>query len=166
MDHFQTFRKYLLVESENGLPLSKLKEQDMPEFSEIDKEILQFMADNVDQIEVGDYVDEVANRLGNEAYFTTYHSDGFDFLQRAGGLKALAYILDKERDLIGEVSEETIDDLKEENYSPLANLYAFYKVEELILASEIYAQKIARGEEEMDQQDIEDLKTELEFLAS
>jgi hypothetical protein len=143
-----------------------LNEQELPNFSDVDKEILQFMADNVELIEVGDYVDEIANKLGNRAYFTTYHSEGLDFLQRAGGLKALGYILDKEREYSGEVSGETIDNLTEENYSPLANLYAFFKVEELILASDVYAQKIARNEEEMDQQDIDDLGEELNFLAS
>ena len=166
MDHLHTFRKFILAESEKGLPLKKLKENDMKEYSETDKQILDFMADNTELIEEGSDIDEIDGPLVNEAYFTLDDVAGKKFLKDAGGIDALAYIIEQDEMFFGEVDQGTVQLMKERRYDGLANLYVFYRGKELLEDSEVLKQKIAADDDEMDQADIEQLEEELRFLSS
>ena len=46
-------------------------------------------------------------------------------------------------------------------WDAVARLYSLFRAEELMLSSEVLGQKQARGEEELDASDIEDLRDEL-----
>ena len=167
MEHLHTFRKFILAESEKGLPLKKLKENEMKEYSETDKQILDFMADNAELVDEGTDIDEIFHFLVNEAYFTLDSVAGKKFLKDAGGLDALAYIIEQEDyETMGGGDGSILSLLKERSYEGLANLYVYYRGQEILQDSEVLSQKRAADEDTMDQADIEQLEEELRFLAS
>ena len=97
MDPFKTFRDIYLAESKKVLPLSKLKEtvmaeQDLPEFNNFEKEILQYGLENIEGLEPGSYASEVGDDIFNppgDGIFI-YNNEGVEFLtkfnNREGGL--------------------------------------------------------------------------------
>ena len=145
-----------------------LNEEEIPNFSDTDKEILEFIKDRTDMIEVGSLPQEIADYTLNQDYFVDQgdEEEGKSFLERAGGAwEILDFIFERSEDF--GMTDSVIDDIKNKKWDSLARLYALYRAEELLLASEVLAQKIASGDEELSAEDIQDLEDELElFIAS
>ena len=73
MDAIKSFKKYL-VESKKAIT-----EQEIPEFTDFEKEILQIGIDNIGNIEVGTSPYEAGNAIYNTDTLTR-HSDGIALL--------------------------------------------------------------------------------------
>jgi len=164
MDPYKKFREYILVESKDSVYLSKINEMtELPNFSETDKEILEFMSDRTDLIEVGVEAGEVSDYLLNHDYFVDpgYIEEGKDFLNRAGGLEALELVMERSRDY--DMIDSVARDISKAEWDKVARLYAYYRGEELLLASEILAELYA-NEEGVTEQDIKNLERELKLF--
>ena len=150
MRELENFRKYL-------------REEEVPTFTEIEKEILQFALDNIGNIPEGEYADDMANSLLNLDYFTDNDKEGREFLERVGVLDALAYIFDTENDRFGEYYSDKY--IREKNYQGLANIYALYLGEELLYQIPTYQRLLDDGDN-LTNDMIGALEDELEFLLS
>ena len=166
MEELNRFKKYL-VESKDSVSSSKINEEDMPEFTETDKEILQFVADHIGAVEEGSEPNpfEVANSTLNQYYFINKGNvkEGLDFLKRAGGIDIFDFLFEKADEF--SMVDSIVEDIKNKEWDSVARLYALWRGEEVLLASEIIAQAIAT-DEPFTEEDIEDLEKELNFLAS
>ena len=164
MDPLKTFRKYILVESKEPVSLTKINEMsELPTFSQTDKEILRFMADNTDFIDEGAEASEVSDYLLNQDYFINKGKtqEGKDFLSRSGGLDSLEIVMERSREY-GDV-DYIADYIAKGDWDKIANLYALFRGEEILLASEVLAPLIA-NDETLDAEDIQDLEQELELF--
>jgi hypothetical protein len=150
-----------------------LNEQELPNFSKFDKMVLQYAADNIENLEEGVSPHDVANAIFYSGDgIIIYYDDGIKLLESyygdngEGWTNAIEYLYERtEEDGID--SSVFIGDLiKNGRWDSLGNHLLFYRGEELLLASEVLAQLIAANEDEMTKEDIEDLENELEFLAS
>ena len=162
MEHLHTFRKFILAESEKGLPLKKLKENDMKEYTNIDKKVLSILADMAENIPEGTPVDEVDDYMIYQAEPFIYHSDGLDFINSfpGGWTYALEYAFDSDH------SDNWLSTaVAEGNWAGVATAIYQDKGMELLQDSEILitAEKLGN---DLTQEDIEQLGEELEFLAS
>ena len=149
-----------------------LNEQELPNLNTFDKKILQYAADYIENVEVGEDPTDVADAIFNrgDGVIISYY-DGIQLIQSyygdngEGWTNALEYLFEKADDM-GMDSVFIGDLIKEGRWDTLGNLLLLYKAEEVLLASEVLAQLIATNEDEMTQEDIENLEQELEFLAS
>ena len=151
MDAIKSFKKYL-------------NEQDIPDFSESDKEILEFIKDRLDMLDDNSSSDsfDVVNALVNEDYFIDDGdtADGLRFLKTLGnGWETISNIIDRSGD--DDSTDYLIEKIANKEWDAVARLYSLFRAEELMLSSEVLGQKQARGEEELDASDIEDLRDEL-----
>ena len=176
MDPFKTFRDIYLAESKKVLPLSKLKEtvmaeQDLPEFNNFEKEILQYGLDNIESLQPGSYASEVGDEIFNPAGdgIIIYNNEGIEFLtkfnNREGGYgwaAALEYAFDAAEEMGND--EFLAEMIRSGNWAGISNYLIIEMGRRLILASEILAQKIANNDEEMDAEDIKDLEQELDLF--
>ena len=165
MDPLKTFRKYILVESKEPVSLTKINEMsELPTFSQTDKEILRFMADNTVFIDEGAEANEVSDYLLNQDYFINEGEtqEGKDFLSRSGGLDSLEIVMNSVQHEYGDV-DYIADYIAKGEWDKIANLYALFRGEEILLASEVLAPLIA-NDERLDAGDIQDLQQELELF--
>tara|TARA_B110000908_G_scaffold110952_1_gene130147 strand:- start:917 stop:1387 length:471 start_codon:yes stop_codon:yes gene_type:complete len=151
MDAIKSFKKYL-------------NEQDIPDFSESDKEILEFIKDRLDMLEDKSSSDsfEVVAATFNQDYFIDDGdtAEGLRFLKTLGnGWETISNIIDRSGDYGS--TDYLIEKIANKEWDAVARLYSLYRAEELMLSSEVLGQKQARGEEELDASDIEDLRDEL-----
>ena len=151
MDAIKSFKKYL-------------NEQDIPDFSESDKEILEFIKDRLDMLEDKSSSDsfEVVAATFNQDYFIDDGDtdDGLRFLKTLGnGWETISNIIDRSGD--NGSTDYLIEKIANKEWDAVARLYSLFRAEELMLSSEVLGQKQARGEEELDASDIEDLRDEL-----
>ena len=151
MDAIKSFKKYL-------------NEQDIPDFSESDKEILEFIKDRLDMLEDKSSSDsfEVVAATFNQDYFIDDGdtADGLRFLKTLGnGWETISNIIDRSGDYGS--TDYLIEKIANKEWDAVARLYSLFRAEELMLSSEVLGQKQARGEEELDASDIEDLRDEL-----
>tara|TARA_R110000823_G_scaffold181259_1_gene313556 strand:+ start:611 stop:1081 length:471 start_codon:yes stop_codon:yes gene_type:complete len=151
MDAIKSFKKYL-------------NEQDIPDFSESDKEILEFIKDRLDMLDDNSSSDsfDVVNATLNQDYFIDDGdtADGLRFLKTLGnGWETISNIIDRSGD--DGSTDYLIEKIANKEWDAVARLYSLFRAEELMLSSEVLGQKQARGEEELDASDIEDLRDEL-----
>ena len=151
MDAIKSFKKYL-------------NEQDIPDFSESDKEILEFIKDRLDMLDDNSSSDsfEVVAATFNQDYFIDDGdtADGLRFLKTLGnGWETISNIIDRSGDYGS--TDYLIEKIANKEWDAVARLYSLFRAEELMLSSEVLGQKQARGEEELDASDIEDLRDEL-----
>tara|TARA_R110002124_G_scaffold25435_1_gene92241 strand:- start:378 stop:848 length:471 start_codon:yes stop_codon:yes gene_type:complete len=151
MDAIKSFKKYL-------------NEQDIPDFSESDKEILEFIKDRLDMLDDNSSSDsfEVVAAIVNQDYFIDKGDtdDGLRFLKTLGnGWETISNIIDRSGD--DGSTDYLIEKIANKEWDAVARLYSLFRAEELMLSSEVLGQKQARGEEELDASDIEDLRDEL-----
>lgn len=151
MDAIKSFKKYL-------------NEQDIPDFSESDKEILEFIKDRLDMLEDKSSSDsfEVVAATFNQDYFIDDGdtAEGLRFLKTLGnGWETISNIIDRSGD--NGSTDYLIEKIANKEWDAVARLYSLYRAEELMLSSEVLGQKQDRGEEELDASDIEDLRDEL-----
>ena len=151
MDAIKSFKKYL-------------NEQDIPDFSESDKEILEFIKDRLDMLEDKSSSDsfEVVAATFNQDYFIDDGdtAEGLRFLKTLGnGWETISNIIDRSGD--NGSTDYLIEKIANKEWDAVARLYSLFRAEELMLSSEVLGQKQARGEEELDASDIEDLRDEL-----
>tara|TARA_R110000822_G_scaffold33208_2_gene94923 strand:- start:1001 stop:1471 length:471 start_codon:yes stop_codon:yes gene_type:complete len=151
MDAIKSFKKYL-------------NEQDIPDFSESDKEILEFIKDRLDMLDDNSSSDsfEVVAATLNQDYFIDDGdtADGLRFLKTLGnGWETISNIIDRSGD--DDSTDYLIEKIANKEWDAVARLYSLFRAEELMLSSEVLGQKQARGEEELDASDIEDLRDEL-----
>ena len=151
MDAIKSFKKYL-------------NEQDIPDFSESDKEILEFIKDRLDMLDDNSSSDsfEVVAATLNQDYFIDDGdtADGLRFLKTLGnGWETISNIIDRSGDYGS--TDYLIEKIANKEWDAVARLYSLFRAEELMLSSEVLGQKQARGEEELDASDIEDLRDEL-----
>ena len=151
MDAIKSFKKYL-------------NEQDIPDFSESDKEIFEFIKDRLDMLDDNSSSDsfDVVNATLNQDYFIDDGdtADGFRFLKTLGnGWETISNIIDRSGD--DGSTDYLIEKIANKEWDAVARLYSLFRAEELMLSSEVLGQKQARGEEELDASDIEDLRDEL-----
>ena len=151
MDAIKSFKKYL-------------NEQDIPDFSESDKEILEFIKDRLDMLDDNSSSDsfEVVAATFNQDYFIDDGdtAEGLRFLKTLGnGWETISNIIDRSGDYGS--TDYLIEKIANKEWDAVARLYSLYRAEELMLSSEVLGQKQARGEEELDASDIEDLRDEL-----
>lgn len=151
MNELENFRKFLK------------EEDDLPSFSKSDIEILEFMLDNIGNLSEGDEPYDIVQNLLNSDYFTIYHDEGAEFLENIGVLRALSYVFEKENELVGEISKELGRNIADESWSSIANLYAYYRGEELLDSLETY-RRLIEDDEKLTENDIAEIKDELEFL--
>ena len=151
MDAIKSFKKYL-------------NEQDIPDFSESDKEILEFIKDRLDMLDDNSSSDsfEVVAATLNQDYFIDDGdtADGLRFLKTLGnGWETISNIIDRSGD--DGSTDYLIEKIANKEWDAVARVYSLFRAEELMLSSEVLGQKQARGEEELDASDIEDLRDEL-----
>ena len=151
MDAIKSFKKYL-------------NEQDTPDFSESDKEILEFIKDRLDMLDDNSSSDsfEVVAATLNQDYFIDDGdtADGLRFLKTLGnGWETISNIIDRSGD--NGSTDYLIEKIANKEWDAVARVYSLFRAEELMLSSEVLGQKQARGEEELDASDIEDLRDEL-----
>ena len=151
MDAIKSFKKYL-------------NEQDIPDFSESDKEILEFIKDRLDMLDDNSSSDsfEVVAAIVNQDYFIDKGDtdDGLRFLKTLGnGWETISNIIDRSGD--NGSTDYLIEKIANKEWDAVARLYSLFRAEELMLSSEVLGQKQAREEEELDASDIEDLRDEL-----
>ena len=151
MDAIKSFKKYL-------------NEQDIPDFSESDKEILEFIKDRLDMLEDKSSSDsfEVVAATFNQDYFIDDGdtANGLRFLKTLGnGWETISNIIDRSGDYGS--TDYLIEKIANKEWDAVARLCSYYRAEELMLSSEVLGQKQDRGEEELDASDIEDLRDEL-----
>jgi hypothetical protein len=151
MDAIKSFKKYL-------------NEQDIPDFSESDKEILEFIKDRLDMLDDNSSSDsfEVVAATFNQDYFIDDGDtdDGLRFLKTLGnGWETISNIIDRSGD--DGSTDYLIEKIANKEWDAVAGIYIVFRAEELMLSSEVLGQKQARGEEELDASDIEDLRDEL-----
>ena len=151
MDAIKSFKKYL-------------NEQDIPDFSESDKEILEFIKDRLDMLEDKSSSDsfEVVAATFNQDYFIDDGdtAEGLRFLKTLGnGWETISNIIDRSGDYGS--TDYLIEKIANKEWDAVARVYSLFRAEELMLSSEVLGQKQARGEEELDASDIEDLRDEL-----
>ena len=151
MDAIKSFKKYL-------------NEQDIPDFSESDKEILEFIKDRLDMLEDKSSSDsfEVVAATLNQDYFIDDGdtADGLRFLKTLGnGWETISNIIDRSGD--DDSTDYLIEKIANKEWDAVARLYSLFRAEELMLSSEVLGRKQDRGEEELDASDIEDLRDEL-----
>ena len=151
MDAIKSFKKYL-------------NEQDIPDFSESDKEIFEFIKDRLDMLEDKSSSDsfEVVAATFNQDYFIDDGdtAEGLRFLKTLGnGWETISNIIDRSGDYGS--TDYLIEKIANKEWDAVARLYSLFRAEELMLSSEVLGQKQARGEEELDASDIEDLRDEL-----
>tara|TARA_B110000902_G_scaffold14812_1_gene17554 strand:- start:1019 stop:1489 length:471 start_codon:yes stop_codon:yes gene_type:complete len=151
MDAIKSFKKYL-------------NEQDIPDFSESDKEILEFIKDRLDMLDDKSSSDsfEVVAATFNQDYFIDDGdtAEGLRFLKTLGnGWETISNIIDRSGDYGS--TDYLIEKIANKEWDAVARLYSLFRAEELMLSSEVLGQKQDRGEEELDASDIEDLRDEL-----
>ena len=151
MDAIKSFKKYL-------------NEQDIPDFSESDKEIFEFIKDRLDMLEDKSSSDsfEVVAATFNQDYFIDDGdtAEGLRFLKTLGnGWETISNIIDRSGD--DGSTDYLIEKIANKEWDAVARLYSLFRAEELMLSSEVLGQKQDRGEEELDASDIEDLRDEL-----
>ena len=167
MEELNRFKKYL-VESKDNVSSLKINEQDMPNLTDTDKEILDFVADRTDMLEpdmeASPY--EVALMTLNQDYFINDgdSQSGFDFLQRAGGLSTISYLFEKAEEM-GDV-EYFAKDVSSQKWDQVARLYALYKGQDLLEQYSEVLRDLYSTEDELGEDGIENLNTELNFLIS
>ena len=151
-----------------------LNEEEMPFFNNFEKQILQYGLDNIENLQPGVYAEEVGDEIfnppGDGAFI--YHSDGIEFLNNfnnrdggSGWAAALEYAFEAADEW--DSTEFIAEKVQEGNWAGVANYILIEMGRRLLLASEVLAQKIAEGDEELSAEDIQDLEDELEiFIAS
>ena len=75
------------------------------------------------------------------------------------GWETISNIIDRSGD--NGSTDYLIEKIANKEWDAVARLYSLFRAEELMLSSEVLGQKQARGEEELDASDIEDLRDEL-----
>lgn len=158
MDPIKRFKNYI-------------NEQEIPYFSEFDKGVFDYVLNNIENLRPGDSADpmEVADHTLNNSENIIYHSEGIKFLESfegemglRGWTGALEYAFNKAQDYD---NESYISELVQSgNWAQLANFIILMKGEELMIASEVLAQKIANGDYILDAGDIQDLEDELNLF--
>jgi len=147
-----------------------LNEQDLPDFNEFEKEVLQYGLDNIGNLEAGAiYPNDVANDLYNRNETIIYHHEGIDLINKfqgddgTGWAAALEYLFRTASDM-GTV-DNLLEAIAEGNWAKVASLLLLFKGEELLRGSEIIAQAVS-GDDELTDEDIENLEQELELFIS
>ena len=158
MDAIKSFKKYL-VESKKAIT-----EQEIPEFTDFEKEILQIGIDNIGNIEVG-----TSPYLAGDAIYNTdtltRHSDGIALLNKYQGSEgtgwtgALEYLFE-EAENHGFESKSISEKIAEGNWSSIGTILALYLGADLIRRSEIIELAI-KSNQDLTSGDIEDLEDEL-----
>lgn len=146
-----------------------INEDELPYFSNFDKEILQYGLDNIENIREGDDPYEAADQLFSDPEgLVIYHHDGINLLSNFnhrdrgdGWANALAYVFEKS-DELGDF-DYVGDRIKEGNWAAIANYLINEYGKELILASDILAQAIS-VDKPLTVEDIEDLGDELQLF--
>tara|TARA_R110000744_G_scaffold317248_1_gene423900 strand:+ start:520 stop:1008 length:489 start_codon:yes stop_codon:yes gene_type:complete len=156
MDAIKSFKKYL-VESKKAIT-----EQEIPEFTDFEKEILQIGIDNIGNIEVG-----TSPYLAGDAIYNTdtltRHSDGIALLNKyqgnegTGWTGALKYLFEEAENHSAESISKKI---AEGNWSSIGTILALYLGADLIRRSEIIELAI-KSNQDLTSGDIEDLEDEL-----
>jgi hypothetical protein len=158
MDPVERFKNYL-------------NEEEIPYFSDFDKEVFDYILNNLENLQPGDSSDplDVVNATVNRDDNIIYHSEGIKFLEgfqgengARGWTGALEYAFERAADFD---NESYIGELIQAgNWSGLANYIILMRGEEIIVASEVLSQKVASNEPTLDAGDIEDLEQELELF--
>ena len=175
MDIFKTFRQYLLVESKKDVPLSKqtekvMTEQEIPEFTNFEKEILKIGIRNIDNLKVGTHPYEAGDAIYNTDSID-YHSEGIDLLNKYWGIAgtgwtgALEYLFE-EGENRGFEPEFMSEKIAEGDWASVGNLLVFCLGEDLTRRSEVIERAIRSNQEELTSEDIEDLEDELNLFIS
>ena len=150
-----------------------MSEQELPFFNNFEKEILQYGLDNIENLEPGLDVYEVGDELFNPPGdgIIIYHNEGIELLSkfnnRDGGdgwAAALEFAFEA-ADEMGN-TEFIAEMVQEGNWAGVANYIIMEMGRRLLLASEVLAQKIANGDDELTAEDIEDLEDELGLFIS
>ena len=159
MDAIKSFKKYL-VESKKAIT-----EQEIPEFTDFEKEILQIGIDNIGNIEVG-----TSPYLAGDAIYNTdtltRHSDGIALLNKyqgnegTGWTGALKYLFEEAENHSAESISKKI---AEGNWSSIGTILALYLGADLIRRSEIIELAI-KSNQDLTSGDIEDLEDELNLF--
>ena len=148
-----------------------LNEEEMPFFNNFEKQILQYGLDNIGNLEPGldvqEVGDEIFNPAGDGAFI--YNSDGIEFLSNfndrdggSGWASALEYAFDAADEM--DSTDFIAQRIQNGNWAAVANYIIIEMGRRLLLASEVLAQKIASGDEELSAEDIQDLEDELELF--
>lgn len=147
-----------------------LNEQDLPDFNDFEKEVLQYGLDNIENLEAGAvYPNDVANDLYNSSETVIYHHDGIELISKfqgdegTGWAAALEYLFRMASDM-GTV-DNLLEAIAEGNWAKVASILLLFKGEELLNGSEIIAQAVA-SDEELTDEDIENIEQELELFIS
>jgi hypothetical protein len=160
MDPIKNFRKYL-------------NEEEFPFFNNFEKEVLQYGLDNIENLQPGAYTEEVADEIFNPPGdgIIIYNNEGVEFISKfndrdggSGWASGLEYAFDAADEM--DNTQYIAGLMLEGNWAGVANYIIMEMGRRLLVASEILAQKIASNDEEMSEEDIEDLKDELELFIS
>ena len=158
MDALNTFKKYL-------------NEEELPEFNDFEKEILQYGLENIEGLEPGLYASEVGDDIFNPPGdgIVIYNNEGVEFLNNfnnrdggSGWAAALEYAFDAAEEMGND--EFLAEMIRSGNWAGVANYLIIEMGRRLIMASEVLAQKIANGDDEMDAEDIKNLEQELDLF--
>jgi len=151
-----------------------LNEEEMPFFNNFEKEILQYGLDNIESLQPGVSAQEVGDEIFNPPGDGTiiYNNEGVEFLSNfndrdggSGWASALEYAFDAADEM--DSTDFIAQRIQNGNWAGVANYIIIEMGRRLLLASEVLAQKIASGDEELSAEDIQDLEDELEiFIAS
>ena len=147
-----------------------LNEEEMPYFTDFDKSIFQYIIDNIENLQEGDDVNDVVRKtLDQDTNFPNY-GDALKFIESFNGeygrgwYEAIEYVY-SQADEFGDDQKRVVSShLENGEWNLIADLILLGKAEEIILASEVLAQKIAAGDEELSAEDIQDLEDELELF--
>ena len=151
MDAIKKFKNYL-------------NEQEIPNFNNFEKKILQYAVDYIENIEEG--ID------GEEAAFTIFHNisidtyfEGIELIESyngdngSGWVNALEYLFEKEEEMGIEIGNT----IKDGRWDTVGSLLVLLKGEELLDQSEVIS-RVIRSNEVMTASDIEDLEDELNLF--
>lgn len=155
MDAIKKFKKYL-------------NEQEIPDFNDFEKNILQYAVDYIENVEEGDYGDDVASSIFNTNTIIDTYFEGIKLLEAyngdngSGWANGLEYLFDKGDDM-GMDPDNIGSMIKDGGWNAVGNLLLLLKGEELLQQSEVIS-RVIRSNETMTASDIEDLEDELKLF--
>lgn len=149
-----------------------LNEQELPEFNNFEKQILQYGLDHIGDVREGEHAEDVADIMFNPEGdgIIIYNQEGIEFLTKfndrdagSGWASALEYVFDIAEDY--SFTDYISEKIQQGNWAAVANYIIAEMGRRLIVGSEVLAQAIA-NEEQMTAEDIQDLEQELELFIS
>ena len=155
MDALKKFKQYL-------------NEEEIPYFSDFDKKIFQYAVDNIENVGEGTDGDEVAREIIAAGDIINTYWEGIQLISSypgesgSGWSNALEYIYGRADDM-GLGDDFISESIKSGRWDVLGNILLEYKIEELLVASEIIAQAISSNEP-LTKEDIQDLEQELDLF--